>query len=169
MIELIKKTAPENAPEIGGSLTLTFERRQKSRQRARLDSGTEIAILLPRGSQLRDGDLLQDSHGFCVQIVAAPEPVSCARSADLLRLARACYHLGNRHVSVQVGPGWIRYGPDHVLDEMVRGLDLTVSRELLPFEPESGAYSGSRDGHHHHNPEPDLAVADNHSHQKAAP
>jgi urease accessory protein len=74
-------------------------------------------------------------------ILAAPEQVSVARTDDALLLARACYHLGNRHVALQITPGELRYLADHVLDDMVRGLGLAVTQESAPFEPEAGAYS----------------------------
>ncbi len=89
-------------------------------------------------------------HGFTVRVCAALETVSTARTGDALRLARACYHLGNRHVALQVGDGWVRYLPDHVLDDMVRGLGLTVREEPARFEPERGAYAGQPPALHSH-------------------
>lgn len=145
MYELI--TTATIAGDVQGTLTLPFEARQKSRLRTRLDSGEEAALYLERGHILRHGDRLQTAEGFLVEILAAPESVSTVRSDDPLQLARACYHLGNRHVALQIGPGWARYLHDHVLDDMVRGLGLEVIHEHAPFEPEAGAYQG---GHHHH-------------------
>ena len=124
-----------------GRLPLTFERRRRARQRAFLASGEEVALLLPRGLGLRDGDLLASDAGRIVMVTAEPEAVSTARSANSSDLARVAYHLGNRHVPVQVGDGWLRYAADRVLDDMVRGLGLEPSRENAPFEPESGAYA----------------------------
>lgn len=129
------------------TLTLPFDQRQKSRFRAALDSGVEIAVHLPRGTVLRGGDLLRAGDETLVRVQAAPEPVSTIRSDDARELTRAAYHLGNRHVQLQVGDGWLRYQHDHVLDEMVKRLGLAVICEQAPFEPESGAYAG---GHHHH-------------------
>jgi len=128
-------------------LTLQFELRQRSRQRVCLDNGDEAALYLPRGTRLRHGDRLLSDEGLVVEVCAAEERVSTLRCDDPVMLARACYHLGNRHVALQVGPGWARYLHDHVLDDMVRGLGLEVDAELAPFEPEPGAYHG---GHHHH-------------------
>lgn len=128
------------------TLTLPFEQRQKSRQRVTLDSGQEAAIVLPPGTKLRDGDVICDASGECVRICAAPETLSTARSAEPQALARAAYHLGNRHVPVQIGEAWVRYAHDHVLDDMLRGLGFDVRAETAPFEPEGGAYGG---GHHH--------------------
>ncbi|MBK8964163.1 MAG: urease accessory protein UreE [Candidatus Competibacteraceae bacterium] len=131
------------------TLTLPFELRQKSRLRARLDSGEDVGLFLPRGTVLRDGDRLRATCGRVVEVRAAPEAVSTARTDDALRLARAAYHLGNRHVALQVGAGWLRYLHDHVLDRMIEELGLTVSAERAPFEPEAGAYGGDHHGHGH--------------------
>ena len=127
-------------------LTLPFGDRQRSRLRTQLNSGEEVGLMLPRGHVLRGGDCLRASDGRIVEIHAAAETVSTARSDDAQLLARAAYHLGNRHMPLQVGAGWLRYRHDHVLDEMVKGLGLAVQTEQAPFEPESGAYHG---GHHH--------------------
>lgn len=129
------------------TLTLPFEQRQKSRLRIRLDNGQDAGLFLPRGTVLRHGDRLRATSGLVVEVRAAPEAVSTARADDALLLARAAYHLGNRHVALQLGPGWLRYPHDHVLDNMAQELGLTVNREQAPFEPEAGAYGG---GHHHH-------------------
>lgn len=127
---------------------LTWERRQKSRQRVRLASGEEVALLLPRGTTLCDGQRLASEAGRIIEVVAEAEPVSTVRSADPTFLTRAAYHLGNRHTPVQLGKGWLRYREDHVLDAMIAGLGIAVvpEPEEAPFEPESGAYSH---GHSH--------------------
>ena len=131
------------------TLTLPFDLRQKSRLRTRLDSGEEVGLFLPRGTVLRHGDRLRATDGRVVEVRAAPETVSTARADDPLLLARAAYHLGNRHVALQLGSGWLRYPHDHVLDGMVRELGLDVICERLPFEPEAGAYGGGHHGHAH--------------------
>ena len=124
----------------GEQLILPFELRQKSRLRATSVAGTEFALLLPRGTVLRDGDRLRAVNGLIIAVQAATESVSTARSDDVTRFARVCYHLGNRHMPLQVGEGWLRYLADHVLDRMVAELGLTVVHEQAVFEPESGAY-----------------------------
>jgi urease accessory protein len=121
-------------------LILPFELRQKSRLRATSVAGTEFALLLPRGTVLRDGDRLRAANGLIIAVQAASESVSTARSDDVTRFARVCYHLGNRHMPLQIGAGWLRYLADHVLDKMVEELGLTVVHEQAPFEPEAGAY-----------------------------
>lgn len=123
-------------------LVLPFELRQKTRLRTTLSTGEEVGLNLDRGYILRGGDQLLASDGRVIEIIASPESVSVVASNDPLQLARAAYHLGNRHVSVQIGAGWLRYLHDHVLDDMVRGLGLPVATDTLPFEPEAGAYAG---------------------------
>ena len=129
-------------------LSLTFELRCKSRLRTRLESGEEVGLFLERGTILRAGDKLRGVDGRIVEVAAALEAVMEARTGDPNLLARAAYHLGNRHVPVQVGPGFLRFGRDHVLGEMARGLGLSVAELEAPFEPESGAYGG-HGGHAH--------------------
>ena len=118
-------------------LKLTFELRQKSRLRARLESGEEVALVLPRGNIMRGGDIVTAVDGRRVEIVSAPEKLLHVESASL---ARAAYHLGNRHVPVQVGDGFLRIAEDHVLEEMLRKLGARVTRVEAAFEPEGGAY-----------------------------
>ena len=151
MIELIRRLElVETGVEPQASLTLPREKRIRSRLRATLDDGREAGVFLERGQVLRDGDLLASADGLVVQVRAAAEPVSEVACADPLLLARACYHLGNRHVALQIREGRLRYQHDHVLDEMLRGLGLEPSLAEAPFEPEPGAYGGSAHGHRQH-------------------
>lgn len=132
------------------AVTLPWERRTRSRQRVTLDDGNEALLALPRGTVLRHGDVLRGACGGQLRVMAAAETVSTAHAEDGTSLLRAAYHLGNRHVAVEIGAGWLRYLHDHVLDDMVRGLGLTVAVEQAPFEPEAGAYaSGHGHGHGH--------------------
>ena len=130
------------------SLTLPFEKRQKSRLRVSLDNNQEAALMLERGSVLRQGELLRADNGLIIEVRAADEEVAVITTEDTFLFARACYHLGNRHVPLQIGEGWLHIQRDHVLEEMVQSLGLLVRHELAPFEPESGAYSGNS-GHSH--------------------
>jgi urease accessory protein len=132
--------------EVRGELRLPFEQRQKSRLHTRLASGEEVALVLPRGEVLRGGDLVTASDGRVIEVVAETEKVLHVECASPKGLARAAYHLGNRHVPVQVGEGFLRIGADHVLEEMLRGLGAKVKPMEAPFEPEAGAYGA---GHHH--------------------
>ncbi len=136
------------AGEVTATLTLPFEERQRTRRRVVLSTGESAVLLTPRGTLLRGGDVLSLSDGRSVRVVAAHEQVSSVHTADPRALARVAYHLGNRHVALQVGDGFVRYLRDHVLDHMVRELGLSVVVEMAPFEPEGGAYSGGH-GHAH--------------------
>jgi urease accessory protein len=131
------------------TLTLPRDKRIRCRQRAVLDDGREAGVFLARGEVLRDGDLLGSADGFVVEVRAAAEAVSEVRCEDSLLLARVCYHLGNRHVELQIEPGCVRYRHDHVLDDMLRGLGLQPVFAEVPFEPEPGAYGGTAGSHSH--------------------
>jgi urease accessory protein len=139
----------DTSAEPQATLTLPLESRVKSRLKVTLDDGREAGLFLPRGLQLRQGDLLADETGVVVQVRAAAEPVSSVDCTDALLLARACYHLGNRHVALQIEAHRVRYPEDPVLDAMLRGLGLEPRSESAPFEPEPGAYSPSPHRHHH--------------------
>lgn len=129
--------------DVKGQLRLPFEQRQKSRLKTKLVSGEEVALMLPRGEILRGGDLVTASDGRVIEVLAEPEKVLHIESDALAKIA---YHLGNRHVPVQVGDGFLRIAADHVLEEMVKKLGAKVSAVEAPFEPEAGAYAG---GHQH--------------------
>jgi urease accessory protein len=124
---------------------LPYELRSKSRLLLRLDNGEQAALVVERGRLLRNGELVALADGRMVEIVASDEPLLEAASDDPLLIAKAAYHLGNRHVAVQLMPDRLRFLADHVLAEMVVGLGLKVNALVAPFEPEGGAY-----GHHHH-------------------
>lgn len=135
------------APQVHDMLELPFDLRQKSRLRAHLASGEEVGLFLERGSILRGGEYLQSEDGtFFVQVLAAPEIVYDVTARNVTELMRAAYHLGNRHVPLQIGDGWIRLEQDTVLKEMLLGLGVVVVEANAPFEPEAGAYGG---GHRH--------------------
>ena len=163
MIEITSKVAQAAGVAVQGQLKLPFELRQKSRLRAQLVSGEEVALMLPRGEILRGGNKLSASDGRVIEVVAAPEKLLHVECASPAELARAAYHLGNRHVAVQVGDGFLRLSEDHVLAEMLRGLGARVTHVEAPFEPEAGAYGG---GHHHHSDEPRYRLAKIHEYGK---
>jgi urease accessory protein len=141
MLHFIEVLGGSGGDRTDGAVTLGFGDRRRSRLRARLDDGREVALVLPRGTRLRDGDRLRAEDGATVIAVrAAPQTLSRAETDDGLLLARAAYHLGNRHVPVQIGPGFIAYEHDHVLDGMIAELGLRVATESAPFEPEAGGY-----------------------------
>jgi urease accessory protein len=145
----------ETIEHVDGELILPFELREKSRLRACMASGEEVAVFTQRGTILRDGDLLRGDDGRVVKIIAKSEAtyrVECTSPGALLRCA---FHLGNRHTQAQLGEsagnGFLRIRVDSVLKEMLQGLGATVTEELAAFEPESGAYGAHNhgDGHNH--------------------
>jgi len=138
MIKLIEIVAEDSS--VDDTLTIPFELRQKSRFSARTDKGQDVGLFYPRGQMFRSGVILTGDDGIFVQIRAASEAVSVMRCKDALKFAKACYHLGNRHVSLQILDAELRFLSDHVLDHMLEGLGLNVEHEMLPFEPEAGAY-----------------------------
>jgi urease accessory protein len=129
--------------DVKGQLRLPFDSRQKSRLKTKLMSGEDVGLMLPRGEILRGGDLVTASDGRVIEVVAEIEKLLHVEMKDL---ARAAYHLGNRHVPVQVGEGFLRLAEDHVLEEMLKKLGAKVSHVEAAFEPEAGAYAG---GHQH--------------------
>lgn len=165
----LSTTSSGSAPS---ELVLSYDERKKSRFKARTSNGEELGVLLPRGRVLRGGDLLADEAGGLVRIVAAPESLSRVGGGDPRSLARAAYHLGNRHIPLQVGDGWLSYQHDHVLDDMVRGLGLQVVTIDAAFEPEEGAYSahaqgaghGNGEGHNHNHDHDHDNNSHGHSH-----
>ncbi len=147
MIELTRIVNDKHPAD--GQLTLPIEQRVRSRLRARLDDGREVGLFLPRGTLLRGGDQLASDDGLVIDVSAAAETVSTLHSDNPALLARAAYHLGNRHIPLQVEQGWLRYQHDHVLDNMLRQMGLEPVVEQAPFEPEAGAYQQAAEGHHH--------------------
>src|SRR5580698_285814 len=128
------------------TLTLPFDGRCKSRLAATLDTGEEVALVMPRGTVLRDGDVLVADDGNLVRVIAAPQDVLVVHTHDVPTLARAAYHLGNRHTPVEVGADNLKLEADPVLEDMLKRLGAHVEHASLPFQPEAGAYGG---GHKH--------------------
>jgi urease accessory protein len=128
------------------TLTLPFDGRCKSRLAATLDTGEEVALVMPRGTVLRDGDVLVADDGNLVRVIAAPQDVLVVHTHDVPTLARAAYHLGNRHTPVEVGADSLKLEADPVLEDMLKRLGAHVEHASLPFQPEAGAYGG---GHKH--------------------
>ncbi|MFJ9452968.1 MULTISPECIES: urease accessory protein UreE [unclassified Herbaspirillum] len=144
---LTLNTKIEHAEKIDGELLLPYDQREKSRLRATLLSGEDVAVFTVRGTVLRNGDLLRGDDGRVVRINAAKEATYRVQASSPHQLLRCAFHLGNRHTQAQVGDGFLRIRKDPVLKEMLEGLGALVVEEEAAFEPESGAYGG---GHHHH-------------------
>jgi urease accessory protein len=142
MLSLTQHLPPNRQVVAKFTLALTAQERTRSRRRCQLAGGQMVSWHLPRGTILRDGDLLGTATGDClVRIVAQPEPVMTVTAERCLDLLRAAYHLGNRHVPVEIAPDYLRLSPDSVLKGMLEQLNLLVIEEIAPFEPERGAYS----------------------------
>ena len=148
---------------------LLWDTRQKSRFDATDSAGRVLGVFLPRGHVVRGGDVLVAEDGSLVRVNAAPQPLlvvrHCSSHGSPLDLMRAAYHLGNRHVQLEVQADRLQFEPDHVLAEMLRSMHLIVSEETAAFEPESGAY-GKGDGHEHGHAH---GHAHAHAHEHAAP
>jgi urease accessory protein len=137
------------------NVELDWDLRQKSRVEATDSAGRRLGIFLARGSVLRGGDVLVAEDGSLIRVVAAPQAVlrvtACAEHGGPADLPRAAYHLGNRHVALEVQPQYLQIEPDPVLAEMLRGMHLIVNEVQAPFEPEGGAYAQAP-AHAHHGP-----------------
>ncbi|ABA59325.1 urease accessory protein UreE [Nitrosococcus oceani] len=127
-------------------MAFTFEQRERSRLRFPLPDGREAAFLIERGAPLVEGERLGTAEGLVLAIQAKPELLMEVRTSDPLTLVRAAYHLGNRHVRLEIGAHWLRLPPDYVLRDMLMRLGVEVFEVTAPYQPESGAYGG---GHHH--------------------
>ncbi|MBP0002433.1 MAG: urease accessory protein UreE [Cyanobacteria bacterium SBC] len=136
---------PEGSIEPHFTLSLTAEERTRTRHRFTTDSGETVFLRLSRGTILHGGDWLQPETQDCwVRVVAKPEPVLTVTASNALDLLRAAYHLGNRHVPLEIALNYLRLSPDTVLEGMLMQLNVKVRKENAPFQPESGAY-----GHQH--------------------
>ncbi|MFT4720832.1 MAG: urease accessory protein [Candidatus Azotimanducaceae bacterium] len=131
------------------TISLNFSHRSRSRGKAATAKGRELAWFLERGESLHHGNALKDAQGRLYLVQAAPEPVSVVTADSVQLLMRVAYHLGNRHLSLQVLPDRLMFQPDHVLDDMVTGLGANVTRDAVAFQPEDGAYHGQGHGHDH--------------------
>ena len=148
------------------TVELDWDVRQKSRFDATDSQGRQLGVFLPRGTLVRGGDVLVTEDGALVKVIAAKQPVlvitPCAEHGSPFDLVRAAYHLGNRHVPIELKPDHLKIEPDHVLAEMLRAMHLIVKAQDAAFEPEGGAYAsgGHSDGHgHDHDHDHDHAPA----------
>ncbi len=151
--------------KIDDVVALSYDLRQKSRIRVTLESGKEAALFMTRGTILRGGDYLQAENGSIIEVIAADQEVMRVTANSSYDLARAAYHLGNRHVPLEINENWLTLEADRVLHDMLLGLGVYVQILNAPFEPESGAYAQSAGGHgHHHHNHDDESHSHSHSH-----
>ena len=148
------------------TITLDWDVRQKSRFEAADSSGRLVGVFLQRGHVVRGGDVLVLEDGSLVRILAAPQPVlhisHCPTHGSPFDLVRAAYHLGNRHVPIELKPDHLKIEPDHVLADLLRAMHLIVRADTLAFEPEAGAYAAQAHTHGHDDPTP---TAHGHEHE----
>lgn len=154
MLEIYERLGTQGEYPVNVRIILTHEQRDRGRLRAFSPEGEEVRIFLERGSPLVVGEYLRTECGRYVQVEGAIEPLAVARCEDWATFARACYHLGNRHVKVQIRDLSLCIQPDHVLESMLEQLGLVVEYSNHIFVPESGAYSHgsahSGNGQHEH-------------------
>jgi len=135
------------------SLSLDWDVRQKSRFEATDANGRQLGVFLPRGTVVRGGDVLVADDGSLIRVEAALQPVlritTCSEHGTPFDLTRAAYHLGNRHVPIELQPDHLKIEPDHVLADMLRAMHLTVVAMDDAFEPEGGAYASHGHDHDH--------------------
>jgi urease accessory protein len=136
------------------SIELDWDLRQKSRLEAHDSAGRQLGIFLPRGTVLRGGDVLVAEDGSLIKVIAAPQTVlritPCRSHGSSFDLVRAAYHLGNRHVPIELKPDHLKIEPDHVLADLLRAMHLSVVEVSEAFEPESGAYASGGQAHGSH-------------------
>ena len=136
------------------TVELDWDVRQKSRFDATDSSGRAVGVFLPRGTLVRGGDVLVAEDGSLIRVLAAPQEVlritACTEHGSPFDLTRAAYHLGNRHVPIELQADHLKIEPDHVLADMLRAMHLIVHEVQDSFEPENGAYGEHGGGHHHH-------------------
>ncbi len=154
MLEITERVEGQVNSEVLDTLTLPYDLRTRGRLRAVTDGGREVGLFLDRGQVLRDGALLRAKSGEIIRVRAADESVTSAYIENGLPLARLCYHLGNRHVSLAIGYDadgrhWVRFPPDHVLEELAVLLGAQLTHHEAPFDPESGAYAHAGREHEH--------------------
>jgi urease accessory protein len=155
------------------TVELDWDVRQKSRFDATDSTGRQLGIFLPRGTVARGGDVLVAHDGTLIKVWAAPQMVlkitHCPDHGTPFDLIRAAYHLGNRHVPIELKPDHLKIEPDHVLADMLRAMHLIVTEVTEPFEPENGAYAtGGHFGGHHHGHEHDHDHSHDHVHTPPA-
>ncbi|MFT6901100.1 MAG: urease accessory protein [Colwellia sp.] len=148
MIKVYERLSHCHEP-ITDSITLDQDTRKKARIKSTTDEGFEIGIFVERGHPLLVGEILKSECGQYIEVKGLAEPVATAISTDWLSFAKVCYHLGNRHTSMQIGKLWLRFKSDHVLEELAENYGLTVDKTPAIFEPESGAYSSKSSAHKH--------------------
>ena len=147
MLEIYQRLGTHCHQDVYTQVELNHDQRNKGRLKLIGKNGEEIRVFLERGKPLLVGELLKSECGKYIKVEGQIEKITEAVCDDWLTFSKACYHLGNRHVKIQMGDRWLRITPDHVLEQMLQNLGLTLATREAIFLPESGAY---KDAHHGH-------------------
>jgi urease accessory protein len=148
MLQAFERLSHSHYP-IDDSVTLDHDTRKKARIKISTDKGQTLGIFIQRGHPLLVGEVLKTECGLLIQVKGKAEEVSTAIATNWMSFSRICYHLGNRHTSLQIGELWVRFKPDHVLEELAENYGLSINRTPAIFEPENGAYGGHSHSHSH--------------------
>ena len=148
MLQAFERLSHSHDP-IDDTVTLDRDTRKKARIKISTDQGQALGIFMQRGHPLLVGEVLKTECGLLIEVKGKAEEVSTAIATDWMDLSRICYHLGNRHTTLQIGELWVRFKPDHVLEELAEKYGLSINRRAAIFEPENGAYGGHSHSHSH--------------------
>jgi len=148
MLQAFERLSYSHDP-IDDYVTLDQDTRKKARIKISTDQGQALGIFMQRGHPLLVGEVLKTECGLLIKVKGQAEEVSTATATDWMSFSRICYHLGNRHTSLQIGELWVRFKPDHVLEELAENYGLSINRTPAVFEPENGAYGSQNHGHGH--------------------
>jgi urease accessory protein len=148
MLQAFERLSHSHDP-IDDYVTLDQDTRKKARIKISTDQGKALGIFMQRGHPLLVGEVLKTDCGLLIKVKGQAEEVSTAIATDWMSFSRICYHLGNRQTSLQIGELWVRFKPDHVLEELAENYGLSINRTPAVFEPENGAYGSHNHSHSH--------------------
>lgn len=148
MLQVFKRHHHTHA-EISDYLLLDQDTRKKARIKSKTAGGLDIGIFIERGNPLKIGEILESECGQLIEVKGQAESVATAIANDWLTFSKVCYHLGNRHTTLQIGELWVRFKPDHVLEELAQMFGLNIEHHDAIFEPEQGAYGTYTHKHSH--------------------
>lgn len=146
-IEVYERMPADYSGSSDDSIVLDHDQRAKGRLKVISEEGREVRVFLDRGNSLAIGSVLHSRCNLFIEVKGAEEEVTLARASDWLSFSKACYHLGNRHVRLQLGDQWLCFKPDHVLEDMLKRMGLSVEHTQLVFDPEHGAYAHGNHAH----------------------
>ena len=148
MLQAFERLSHTHDP-IDDTVSLDHDTRKKARIKITTEQGQELGIFMQRGHPLLVGEVLKTQCGLLIKVKGQAEQVSTAIATNWMDFSRVCYHLGNRHTTLQIGELWLRFKPDHVLEELAENYGLSINRSPAIFEPENGAYGNQSHGPSH--------------------